>query len=345
MNALTPGIKNKNLFNKDTPLYITILLVIVSGAIVYFIFPHPLDGKKITTIVSQTPDCFPELNNLRSGDFQLAHRLLLSDIKSENPKLISFKERLNQFIAKDKTSNGVSDVSIYYRNLNDGSWFAINGGDVYNPASLMKVTYLIAILKQAEYNPRILEQKILFQQHFAQGNNQNIQDFHLQENKYYTLKELLQYMIIYSDNDAAFLVSQNTNQEIYRKLFVDLGITVPTEKGEYFISVVDYCKMFRVLYNSSYLRDDYSEFALELLTKSTYKDGLLKSLNTNFPIAHKFGERIINHVQQLHEVGIFYADSHPYILGVMSTGSDLRQLSSMLSQVSQIVYEESARPN
>src|SRR5207253_2260870 len=106
-----------------------------------------------------------------------------------------------------------------------------------------------------------------------------------------------------------------------------------------FINVIDYCKFFRVLFNASYLKGDDCEYALDLLSKSTYKEGLLGDIKVNFPVAHKFGERITNSSEQLHEVGIFY-DEKPYLLGVMSSGHDLKDLSLILSQVSQIVYQE-----
>jgi beta-lactamase class A len=345
MGSISSGLKNKNLFRKNTPLYLTFLLTIISGALVYSFFPHPSEGKKIT-IVSSSSDCIPEMDVLRSREYKLTHRVLLSNTKNETSKFADLKDRINRYIAECKTSKGVNDVSVYYRSLAGGAWFQVNGGIVYNPASLMKVPYLITILKQAQNSPGFLDKKIYFDNHFAQGNDQNIKDFKLQEHTNYTIRQLLQYMIVHSDNDATVLVSQNVNQEVFSKLFSDLEIpATPTNGGEYFINVLDCSKFFRVLYNSSYLDDEYSEFALELLSKTSYKDGLLKNLDANFPVAHKFGERIINAIQELHEIGIFYVDNHPYVLGVMSSGHDLNQLSSVLSDVSKMVYEENNKSN
>jgi hypothetical protein len=133
--------------------------------------------------------------------------------------------------------------------------------------------------------------------------------------------------------------------EIFNKLFSDLGVAPPSadpaKAPEYSMNVIDCCKFFRILYNSSYLKEEYSEFALELLTKSTFKDGLVKNIAGGFPVAHKFGERVLQNVQELHEVGIFYVDRKPYMLGVMSTGRDLKNLSSVLSHVSELIYQES----
>ena len=348
MNSTT-GLKNKNLFRKDTPLYVTMILVLVSSIVVYSLFPHPVEGKKVA-VISQTADCTPEVDVLRSRDYRLTHRILLADMRNENPKLASIKQRITQTISEDKFSNVASNVSVYFRNLNDGSWFEVNGASTYNPASLLKVTFLIAILKQAEKNPGLLDKQIYFDKHYEKVYNQNIKAFTLEEKRNYTIKELLYDMIVYSDNDALILVSNQTDSVTYDKLFLDLGMTPPSHSphpNEYVMSVMDFCKFFRVLYNSAYLKDEYSEFALELLTKSTYKDGLVKNITGDFPIAHKFGERIIanSNVQELHEVGIFYVDHKPYLLGVMTTGHDLKELSAVLSRISEIVYRESGNFN
>jgi beta-lactamase class A len=348
MNAVS-RLKNKNLFRKDTPLYVTILLVLASSLVVYGLFPHPESGKK-TPLISLGHDCTPEIDILRSKDYKLTHRILLSDMRNENPKLASIKERISQTISENKISSTANDVSVYFRNLNDGSWFEINGGSSYSPASLLKVSFLIAILKQAEGNPGLLSKQVYFEKHFAKSYNQNIKTFSLEEKKNYTIKELLYNMIVYSDNDALTLLSSYTDSATYDKLFWDLGMTPPsksTKPNEYNMTIMDYCKFFRVLYNSAYLKEEYSEFALELLTKSTYKEGLVKNIAGDFPVAHKFGERIAANgsVQELHEVGIFYVDHKPYLLGVMSTGHDLKQLSAVLSRISEIVYRESSNFN
>src|SRR5437868_12182620 len=94
-------LKNKNSFRKDTPLYVTIILVFISSFVVYGLFPHPEAGKKITAL-SPSNDCDPEIDILRSKDFRLTHRILLADIRNENPKLSAIKERINQTISENK---------------------------------------------------------------------------------------------------------------------------------------------------------------------------------------------------------------------------------------------------
>ena len=345
MMTLQEGSPSKNLFKRPIPLYLVPFAIMLSFLVVYYLFPSPAKTKK-TTFIPVQADCIDEMDILRNKEFKFTKHAYLYDVRNENPRYNSLKEKLNQVISLSKSSKGLMDISIYYRNLNDGQWFEINGSQEYNPASLIKVAFLIAMLKQSITQPGVLDKKVFFSKHFDKSNTPNILDFKLGENKYYTIKQLLNYMVVNSDNDAAELIRQNVKPEVVIKVFSDLGIPrPPTKDEEYFINVIDYCKLFRVLFNASYLGSNQSEVALELLSKCTYKDGLLKDLHITFPVAHKFGERIINDIQQLHETGLFYNDQKPYLLGVMSSGHSMKELSLILSEVSQIIYQESSKVN
>jgi len=341
MKAATKKNHEKNVFRKSVPLYLVLIAAVLSVFLVYSFFPHP-ESRFIRV---PEVEYSSEMNLVQNKHFKYTHPVILADLKTENPKLNGIKEKLTALIEANKSNHRLSDLSVYYRNLNDGSWFEINGADKYIPASLMKVSYMIAILKQAEKNPELPDKRLYFEKHFEQGYNQNIKTFSLKEKKNYSVRDLLEYMITYSDNDATSLLASQLDPVIYSNLFTDLNIAPPPvnpPKGsEYYMTVVDYCKLFRVLYNSSYLNEKNSDLALDLLTKSTFKDGFLKNTSFNFPVAHKFGERIVSNVQELHEVGIFFDGAEPYLLGVMSSGRDLGQLSDILGVVSKTVYEDS----
>lgn len=344
MNALKTRSNKKNFFGKTIPLYAILIGMVLSGFSVYQFFPRPAE---IEAVYVQKNDCPTGMEIQRTRDNKFSKPAILYDVKNESEQLLPLKETINQYINKIKAATNLSDVSVYYREMNNGAWFQINGDAPYIPASLLKVTTLITILKQAELTPSLLDKKIYFDKHAEYVYYQNIKNFQLKENHYYTLSELLNYMIEYSDNDAANLVTQVMNRSVYNKVYSDLGITSPasdpSRKKDFTMSVIDCCKLFRVLYNSSYLNEEYSEYALSLLAKSTYKEGLLKNFNPNTVVAHKFGERSTETDQQLHEIGLFYNGEQPYILGVMTKGNDLKQLSTVLSDISGLVYSAKSK--
>jgi hypothetical protein len=280
------------------------------------------------------------MEQIRLKDYQLTHPLILTDVSQESAALGPIKEKISAYINQAKTSQQADDISVYFRRMNNGAWFTINPNSSYNPASMIKIVYLITYLKEAESNPSVLNKKIFFAKHFSAGNQQNIVDFQLKESSYYTVKDLLIAMIQHSDNDATLLLSQNMNQNTYNQVFKDLDVQLPNPVTEYYINAYDYGKFFRVLYSSTYIRPEYSEFGLKLLSLSTFKDGILKGVDPSVTVAHKFGERIIGNKSQLHEFGIVFIKDNPYLIGVMTSGSNLKQLTSIVSDISKLAFDE-----
>lgn len=326
------------LFKLNLPLYLVILLV--CGAFAggkYFLGSNSPIASSGTQLINNCPGA---MEQIRLKDYELTHPLILTDITSESEALRGIQGKIAEYINQAKSSQKADDISVYFRKLDNGAWFSINPNATYNPASMIKVVYLITYMKMAEENPSVLKKKIFFAQHFSAGNNQNIKDFQLREGTNYTVKELLSAMIAHSDNDATMLLSQNMNSTIYNDVFADLGVPIPNPVTEYFISATDFSKFFRVLYNSTYTRPDFSEYAIELLTTSTFANGLQKGLEDKTLIAHKFGERIIGNKAQLHEFGIIFYNKTPYLIGVMTMGSSLPQLTQIVSDISKIAYQD-----
>ncbi len=321
------------------------LITLVVSCLTVFICAYtiPQMGKSNTvTEVQKTPriDCPNTMDQIRLKNFEYIQPLVLANVTEETNSMQDLKRKIEDYINTKKSSQQLEDITVYFRRMNDGSWFCINPNETYNPASMSKIIYVITYLKEAEYNPGVLNKKIFFSRHFSEGNQQNIKNFSLRENAEYTVKDLLTYMIVYSDNDATLLLSQNMNMSIYNQLFKDLNIPTPPTFGEYFISAMDYSKFLRVLYNASYIRPEFSEFGLKLLTLSTYDQGLRKGIDSTVAIAHKFGERIIGNKAQLHEFGIVFVKGDPYMIGVLTKGTSLPQLSDIVGDISKISFTE-----
>jgi beta-lactamase class A len=327
----------KSFFTRRIPVYVLILMSFLTGGAVYFIESglqkHQAQQQQTIPVPSGS------MNQLRQTDFQLVHPLMLADVANESPVLSVIKQDLQQYVNETKNSQQASDVSIYFRRMNDGAWFTINAEQVYNPASLIKVAYLITYLKEAEQTPGLLDHKLHFEKHNTLY-SQNIKTPGLSENKDYTIRYLLNHMIQYSDNDATVLLQENVDNNVFLKLFRDLNMPSPDLSKEYFMSTADMAKLFRVLYNGTYLSKEGSEFALEVLTRSEYKDGLLGGIDQPVTVAHKFGERVMGNSAQLHEFGIIYCGDQPYLIGVMTTGVSLQQLSAVVKKISQLAFHQ-----
>lgn len=139
----------------------------------------------------------------------------------------------------------------------------------------MKVPILITFLKWIEADSLVQNKEILVNT----DTNTSTQYFKPAKSlilgKNYTILELLEQMIMYSDNSAMNILVEMMPTELYNRVSKDLNIIIPDKNTtENYLSVKDVATFFRILYNSSYLNKDSSEFALNLLSRVTFKDGM-----------------------------------------------------------------------
>jgi len=285
---------------------------------------------------------------LRSGEqFNFINPLL--DCYDLKPSTIqSYKElesELKLYIKSSIAKKETEEISVYYRNLSSGEWIGIGEDEIYSPASLLKVPYMIAAFKYAENNSNYLSNKVTY---FPIGERkvQSISSgFSLQEGKTYSIERYIQAMIIESDNDAKDIVVNSIPDANYVDIFAELGIDIrkydTLNNATNFISVKEYANFFRILYNATYLNKEFSEYALNILSHTLFKDGIVSGLPNSIPIAHKFGERyqLGSDERQLHDCGIIYLPYNPYILCIMTKGTDFNKMKKSIADISELVYE------
>jgi beta-lactamase class A len=261
---------------------------------------------------------------------------------------VEFKLELEKFIREKKESGEAAVVAIYFRDLLYGPTFGIEEYTQFSPASLLKLPLLLAYLSIAEDRPNFLETEIFFEgysEHLAQSVAPKVS---AKAGVHYTLLELLELMIKYSDNNSyyallAYLDEVSPNRQLLRDTFLDLGVIDPQSTLEDTITVKSYAGIFTQLFNSSYFsRKETSEEALTTLTDTDYAAGLVAGVPVGTKVAHKFGERYDaeSNLKQLHDCGIVYFPENPYLLCIMTRGDDMEELTAVLREVSRMVYAE-----
>lgn len=250
--------------------------------------------------------------------------------------------KIQDLIKQEIAKKNVNHVSIYIRDLSNGPWIGFNEKEKFSPASLMKVPLLISFLKLAEINPEVLNKKVTIDQNQdSEGLEQNIVPLNKVEyGKTYTIGQLLNYMIEYSDNLATNTLLNNIDQNFLNKIYSDLNLNMPTENTENYMNVYDYASFFRILYNSTYLSREMSEYALSLLTKSTFRNGIVAGVPSNIEVSHKFGERVLaDNTKQLHDCGIVYRKNSSYLICIMTRGDDFDKMESSIQNFSKLIYD------
>jgi len=283
--------------------------------------------------------------NLTSEKHQAGYRYISPLLECDNNYTLSYNYNLLknnlEDIANEKLKNkNISNISLYFRDLNNGPWISINGEEKFSPSSLLKVPLMIAYLKIAEDDPAILEKEITIIEEHISSITQNILPLErVAVGEKYKVDELIERMIKYSDNNAANALLYNISMNELNIIYNDFGIKVPgNDNVENFMTVTEYTSFFRILYNASYLNREMSEKALALMAETSFLKGLNSKLPPEITVAHKFGERIINNQKQLHDCGIVYNKGYNYLLCIMTRGSDFSIMEEAIADISKEAF-------
>lgn len=288
----------------------------------------------------------PQENNLkevRESGYKFISPLLECETGQNYYKLNgldSLQTEVESFVAKEKGSNNITDAAVYFRDLNNGPWFGVNEHTAFSPASLLKLPVMMAYYKKAESDPQFLTKRVTYEAKDALLNQNITPKDSIQIGKSYTFEDLLERMMIYSDNAALTLLEDNIEPQLIDKVTLDLGVETANDSSPIdFMSVKGYAGLFRILYNASYLNKEYSEKTLQILSKSDFNKGIVAGLTPDVTVSHKFGERQLDTSSfQLHDCGIVYFKKGPYLLCIMSRGNSMQNLEQFINRVSSITY-------
>lgn len=321
-------------FIKKYYLYIILLLVGFGAGALYFKGVTP---RQIREIPEKAGCQFHLINPLRCD----------GGANSKQVEYSVFKQDLLNKLEAAKKRGDLNEASLYFRDLNNGPTFYFNEQDDFAPMSLLKLPVMIAVYKYVENNPKLLEQKLRTPASFAQNSQLMDKGKTLDPDTEYTVDEIVRYMIAYSDNRSidmltAWLDNKGDNHELIRRTLSDLGLVgYEANLADSKITVKQYASIFRILYNASYLSPEMSEKALKILEQAEFKDGLTAKLPAEIKVAHKFGVRAYDQgEQQLHDCGIVYYESAPYMLCIMTRGKEYDKLSRYIADTSKAIFDE-----
>ncbi|MBI2064727.1 MAG: serine hydrolase [Candidatus Yanofskybacteria bacterium] len=328
-----------NILFKKYVYQLGIIIILLSGG-VGFLLGFQIESDKSSG----------ELNPVREKQehYTFINPLLFYNNPSDAEEYSRLIREINRIISDSESEK----ISVYYRDLNKGKWFGVNEDEEYNPASMLKVVVMIGYLKEAENNPAILAKRIKYSVEADSliGTIPYDRGTSLVLNKSYVAQDLIEKMIIESDNGATYALLANMNTDLLNNIYIDLGLGNPAEKGrDYAISSKNYISFFRLLYNATYINRTMSEKALSILARSDFAGGLVAGVPDSITVAHKFGESVLtdqgNNINaiELHDCGIIYAPQKPYMLCIMTRGRDLDDLSQIIKSISKVVYDSDVR--
>lgn len=275
-----------------------------------------------------------------SAKFPLIQPLLACSIDGQRSAAVYeplndvLMDAINRLIA----AGDLETAGIYIRDLSSGSWTSVHGDDQFVPASLLKIVTAMAYLHEADEDTNLLQQVIRVDPATTAAAQNITPKQSAIVGEEYTVQQLLELMIVYSDNIASRALLEHINPENLSAIMQALEIPPLTENDEdkYTISPRLYSRFLRILYNGTLLSREYSEQLLEWLAASEYQEALVQGVRDRaITVAHKFGETTVINADgstsyQHHDCGIVYRES-PYAVCIMTQGKDLSTLAKAIA--------------
>ena len=209
------------------------------------------------------------------------------------------------------------EISFYYKDLVSGYSIEYRADEIYQTASVIKAPYVRYLLETVNVDPN---KKLKMTK--KQGGSSHIDEQPMGSE--FTVKELMEYAIRYSDNTAYYMLNEEFGFAGFNAYADTLGIrsnavnslTLVFPKPRFgYLSARDAGLYFEDI--AKYIEKD-SENAKMLkswLTSTTVEGMLADALGNTYEVAHKYGEQ---GSQAYHDAAIVYA-SQPYVLTILST--------------------------
>jgi beta-lactamase class A len=325
------------LLNKKFSSLHLLLTAVITG-FCFYIFNQQSNIEDVVSNNKKTSNT--KINFTRDQHYKYTKPLIGFEMDKPSRTLLPIKESMQKVVSAYQEAGSLYDASIFLRDLETGEWTIVNEDEKYHPGSLIKVPMLMYYLKKAETDPTVLEKQLMLQSDPNQLPNQTYKAQQIVPGIKYSVRELLKYMVAYSDNNATFLLNNNCSIPDFKKVFSTHGIAEPNVfDTNYVMNVKEYSVFMRSLYNATFLSPQYSDYALSLLSESSFTQGMSNKIPKDVVVARKFGEAFRSNKRELHESGIIYCNKRPYILIVMTKGANQTNQVSFISAISETIFK------
>ena len=205
-------------------------------------------------------------------------------------------------------SDNYRDISIYYTDVEQKYYLAINADYAHEGASTLKALYCHFLLKNNVDRERIIK----FEEATRTSTSGELTEDDV--GRKFSVDELIRLAIVYSDNMAYRLLFRTYGRYGFNEYIKSLGIETPQLPPGYEFSTVtahDLSVGMLDIYNYS-LETDY-QWYIDLLIESA-PGGLIDS-GTKYAAAHKYGYH--GGYDGYHDTAIIYAPT-PYVITIMT---------------------------
>ncbi len=258
-------------------------------------------------------------------------------IKERYNKCFSSKLSDNDFSAELKKlkSNILgmynTNANFKYEDFNDGYTFGKNQNAALYAASVNKLPLVIYAYYLADQGKLNLNEKMTYTSNFRHGGSGVIQYSPI--GTVYTLNELLDKTIIYSDNVGYFMLLSKISKSDVKKYWNKLGYNIIYTDNFGNVSPEGMSVYAKEAYKY-YLKGSSNAKRLISNMKKSDELDVIKNSGINYELAHKYGYQGIYY----NDVSIAF-DQHPYSLSIMSTMGDTKAKDNFFLKSHKLINE------
>ena len=247
------------------------------------------------------------------------------------------KEEMNQIeqVIKD-CGNG---VSVFYQDIISGYSYTYNAEQKYFIASVIKAPYCMYIYKLSSEGKCDLDKKYTYASRHQSGGTGKIQ--FMKVGTSFSMRELLEYAIKYSDNVAMNMIKEAYPVDGYKKYAKTLGLTHFEDiknATNGLLTAKDAGIYIQAIYQ--FINENPNGKELKTLMSSTSNP----MITSKYPVIRKYGWA----EQSFHDIAIVDAP-RPYLLCILTNHdgdfTSFKKISNIIEKISQESYCKTATPS
>jgi beta-lactamase class A len=236
---------------------------------------------------------------------------------------------LNTYISRYPRASG-----IYVINLSDNMSFSYNADKYMFAASTVKLPFLYYCMDKIQSGQYKLTDTILYREKFRRGGTGLLQYY--DSGSYWSIKTLIEYTIIYSDNVAYYMLLDHFGYSGYNSMLENDGFETYINSNIKFGNVSPKLMAFywQKIYNAYQNNPDLWKTIVNSGCKTTYSP--IRDRISNIPISNKTGWATASY----HDSAIVFSENN-YVIVVMTTGegytSDYNYICNIAGEVDKII--------
>lgn len=219
-------------------------------------------------------------------------------------------------------------ASVYYEDDKTGFTYAYDEDKVYYGASLIKIVEALYIFD----NNIDLNKTIKYESKYVAAYSDGMKKRKVGDEV--TIKDLLSYAIMYSDNSAHFMISDFIGKDNLRTYGKSLGAVNILSSGDTFGNQSAIDTNIYLKHAKEVIDNNENGYLLEEWMLNTYYNSLYLTDESNNNVAHKYGW----YSYFYHDIGIVY-ENNPYYISILTnhgTGNYTKVVKDIHSKINEL---------